>query len=283
MAAYRSRVNAGHGAGGFRGTGLVSVKIGVCHHMDGPRFSNDAYMPLHVGRAGAPRPIPGMAGDDQGRNISMRNGSWAELTGLYWLRHNVEADFLGLMHYRRFLDFRFRHRGGTIGDVSEATILRFRLTPRRVASLCLRYDLLVPAPMQFGAAGRRRSVLDQYARKHHREHYMLALETVRKRTPDLYDFALATANGNSLRCCNISVMRREFFAMYVDWLVGILEAVESQIDLARLAPDQRRVIGFLGERLTSSYVDYLVAHHGAICREFGIVLAEFPQLSAAPA
>lgn len=52
--------------------------------------------------------------------------------------------------------------------------------------------------------------------------------------------------------------------MYVDWLVDMLEAVESRIETpsgSHLA--QRRVIGFLGERLTSSYVDYLVARHSA--------------------
>lgn len=103
-----------------------------------PTLSNDAYMPLHVGRAGAPRPMQGMAGDDGPEHLD-GSGSWAAHWPLL-AEAQCRPSFFGLMHYGQFLDFRFRHRGGAIGDVSEAAIRRFRLTPRRVhvALLALR-------------------------------------------------------------------------------------------------------------------------------------------------
>ena len=50
--------------------------------------------------------LQGTIGDDTGDNISDRNQSWCELTALYWMWKNVNADYYGLFHYRRMLKFR---------------------------------------------------------------------------------------------------------------------------------------------------------------------------------
>ena len=48
--------------------------------------------------------ILGYQGDDAGDNISEKNPYYCELTGLYWAWKNLDADYIGLAHYRRHFD-----------------------------------------------------------------------------------------------------------------------------------------------------------------------------------
>lgn len=66
---------------------------------------DDIYTPIHVGRKG--KQDIGYIGDDTADNISDKNDGYCELTGFYWIWKNVKADYLGLVHYRRY----FTHKG----------------------------------------------------------------------------------------------------------------------------------------------------------------------------
>ena len=58
------------------------------------------YLPLHVGAEG--KPDLGYTRDKTGANISFKNVHFCELTGLYWAWKNIDADYVGLVDYRRY-------------------------------------------------------------------------------------------------------------------------------------------------------------------------------------
>ncbi len=60
----------------------------------------ELYLPVHVGCEG--KKDLGFQGDNTGDNISVLNPYYCELTGLYWAWKNLECDYLGLAHYRRY-------------------------------------------------------------------------------------------------------------------------------------------------------------------------------------
>ena len=57
------------------------------------------YMPVQVGAEG--KENLGYQKDNEGENISLKNAYYCELTGLYWAWKNMDAEYIGLSHYRR--------------------------------------------------------------------------------------------------------------------------------------------------------------------------------------
>lgn len=73
--------------------------IAIAAHKPYRMPEDDIYLPLHVGCEG--KKEIGFTGDNTGENISAKNPYYCELTGLYWLWKNTEAEYKGLVHYRR--------------------------------------------------------------------------------------------------------------------------------------------------------------------------------------
>ena len=83
----------------------MDTKIFVMTHKKIEELSDrtilpEIYIPMQVGRAG--KEDLGYLGDDSGDNISDKNSSYCELTGMYWLWKNMDCDIIGICHYRRF-------------------------------------------------------------------------------------------------------------------------------------------------------------------------------------
>ena len=81
-----------------------NIKILVSCHKPVCTPDSDLYLPVHVGSLGK-ETIPGCQRDDCGENISDRNFTFCEMSGQYWAWKNLEADYVGQCHYRRFFYF----------------------------------------------------------------------------------------------------------------------------------------------------------------------------------
>lgn len=78
-----------------------NIKLIVATHKSYEMPQDDnLYIPLHVGKKG--KKDLGYLGDDTGDNISEFNPYYCELTGVYWAWKNLDYDYLGLVHYRRY-------------------------------------------------------------------------------------------------------------------------------------------------------------------------------------
>ena len=80
----------------------MDIKILVAVHKPCTVPEGSVYVPVQAGRALYPA-IGHIAGDDTGPNISAKNPNYCELTALYWGWKNLDAEYLGLAHYRRYL------------------------------------------------------------------------------------------------------------------------------------------------------------------------------------
>lgn len=189
------------------------------------------YLPLQVGFG----PDIGFTRDNTGENIAEKNASYCEMTGLYWAWKNLQADFLGLAHYRRYFAEPWKR-----GD-KKARIL----TGKTLAVLLAKHDILLPT--------RRRYYIEtnwsQYAHAHHEKDLLLLRQVIAERAPaylDSFDRVMKRTWGHRF---NMFVMKRPVLDRYCAWLFDLLFAVEERLDTAGYSDYDKRVFGFLAERL----------------------------------
>ena len=225
----------------------MRLTIAIAAHKAYSMPDDPCYLPVHVGAALASNTL-GFARDDTGENISDKNRGFCELTGLYWLWKNPpDADFLGLVHYRRH----FRGRQGIARADELADILKTT-------------DGLLPKPRRYWIETNR----SQYVHAHHAEDLDLTRAILAERHPEFlpaFDAVMAETSGHRF---NMFVLRRPLFFTYCAWLFDILFELERRLDISTYSAYDRRVFGFVGERLLDVYL-----------RTKGIRTAELPVLN----
>ena len=87
---------------------MSDIKLFVTHtpNRDTMRVENPLFYNVIAGSDFQTKKVPdGMYQDNQGENISSKNKSYCELTTQYWAWKNMQADYYGFCHYRRFFSF----------------------------------------------------------------------------------------------------------------------------------------------------------------------------------
>ena len=190
--------------------------------------------------------------DDTGDNISGKNPNYCELTGLYWLWKNCRDSFIGIVHYRRY--FTHSYSGKTA------------LTNQEVEKLLGKYDVVLP----FHAAYRETIGEDYCALSGKRED----LERVRRIIQELHPAYLADydriMNGHTCHLYNMMILSKDRFDAYCAWLFSILFALEPEVHLEEYNDYQKRIYGFLGERLLNVWV----LHNRLRVSEVGVLPTE---------
>ena len=212
---------------------MVEPRIIVAAHKPYAMPSDPVYLPLQVGACGH-APIPGFARDDDGDGISARNANWCELTGLYWAWRNVDADAMGLVHYRR-------HFKGANGIATGAEL----------SALLDSHDAILPKRRNYFIE----STYSQYSHAHHARDLDVARQIVSERHPEYIAAFDSTMKSTSGHRFNMFVMKRLMFEAYCEWLFDVLFELERRLDISAYSTYDARVFGFVGERLLDVWLD----------------------------
>ena len=231
----------------------MDVKILVATHKPYWMPSDSVYMPIHVGREG--KTDIGFTGDDTGDNISTKNPYFCELTGLYWAWKNLNCEYIGLCHYRRYFST-------GKGEKKERIMSRFDY--ERLLSM---YDVVVPAKRNYYIE----TVRSQYEHAHNKRDLDEVQQIVHEKYP-MYDRAFETVmKRKRLHILNMFAMKKELFNQYCEWLFDILFTLEKRIDISDYTPYEARVFGFLSERLFNVWLEY---HSTLAVKEVPVVFLE---------
>ena len=209
------------------------LKIFIATHKIFINRTNNPYIPLYVGKSN--KEDLEYLGDDTGDNISSKNANYCELTGLYWIWKNVEVEYVGLCHYRRYF----------------VNSLGFSLKEATVLELLKAYDIILPNKYKG-----TNSIICEYEKAHYIKDLEMSRDIINNRYPDyLNDFDIVMARDYGYYY-NMFISNKELANQYCEWLFSILFELGDIIDISNYDSYQQRVFGFLSERLMNVWIEH---------------------------
>lgn len=230
---------------------MGNAKILVCCHKKDLCVTDSPYFPIHVGKALSNMEL-NIPGDNTGDNISRRNDRYCELTGLYWAWKNLKnTDIIGLCHYRRYFDFHNQQKKGfPIIEYPSSDFENFDYSVPNNILTQLKNDEIIVSKPYIGMP-----VILDYCVNHVSDDIKILKEVIRTSCDERYYIAFKKVMlQNKIRFANMFVMRWERFDAYCSWLFKILFEVENRINIENYSPYQRRIFGFMSERLLNVYI-----------------------------
>lgn len=242
---------------------MSNIKIVMaCHRDDIALPKNELICPIQVGTALSANRFEGMLHDDEGDNISQKNPSYCELTAQYWAWKNLDADYYGLFHYRRYFSFAEKkfptnHFADVPFEINdEKTLQEIGLTESRMREVIEQYDFILPEQGEFVDKSTMREQYNE-SPQHRAEDLTCALEILKEKYPHMMDAANKYLDGRRGYFCNMFIMKKKIFFDYCEWLFSILEEHEKRRDFSNYSPSEYRVSGYLAERFLGVYFTWL--------------------------
>lgn len=195
--------------------------------------SNKIYVPLQVGAS--LHDDLGYVKDNDGDNISDKNPFYSELTGFYWMwKNDVESNIKGLCHYRRF----FLNEKGNVLDAND------------IENILNRFDIITSGRAVYDEG----TIYENYGEKHYTKDLDITGDVIKEKYPDYYNSFMNVMNGKETYFANMLIAPKKTVDAYAKWLFDILFEVEKRIDMTGYDDYNRRVFGFISERLLTVWI-----------------------------
>ena len=243
----------------------MNIKILVATHKKYYMPKNQIFLPLHVGREG--KQDLGFIGDNTGDNISNKNNNYCELTGLYWAWKNLSCDYIGLAHYRRYFNFRLPNNKywSLSKEASQENVDKYTyVNETKIKEYLDNFDIILPRKLDLGVP-----MVTQYKNAHIAEDWEQLKKVALALYPEYKEMWNICENEQSIYVCNMFITKKEIFEEYMKWLFSILFTLESTIIISNDSY-QRRVFGFMSERLFNIFIKY----RGLKVKELPIIFFE---------
>ena len=178
----------------LRNTEEKDIKLFVSCHKPSFVPENGVFCPIQVGTALADKKLEGMKYyDNQGEHISEKNRQYCELTAQYFAWKNIEADYYGFFHYRRYLNLSPIEReedgwGNVVyHHITEEVLEENYLdTKENIQAMIQGYDIVVPIGRAFNREESSNTVYEQFIKEHPtlKEDIDKAIRILSKKYPD---------------------------------------------------------------------------------------------------
>ena len=220
-----------------------NVKIIVAAHKKYQMPEDDLYLPLHVGAEG--KEDIGYTKDNTGDNISLKNPFFCELTVVYWAWKNLEADYIGLVHYRRYFTVAKK-----IPKTEEEKFKKV-LNTKEVNKLLEDTDIILPKKRKYYIE----TIYNHYKHTMYVEPLDITGEIMKEKYPEYYPEFEKLKKKTSMHAFNMFIMKKELLDKYCRWLFDILFELEKRVDNSMYDSFHARFYGRISERLLDVWLE----------------------------
>lgn len=243
----------------------TDIKIFISYHKQCYIPQYRYLYPIQVGTENAKELFENMLHDNVGENISKKNPMYCELTAQYWAWKNVDAEYYGFFHYRRYMSFsNKRMKSNQFEDVEidyldDESIKQLEL--EKIPEIIPMHDVIATTPVKLCKLNETtHNNAEQYSLTpyQYQEDIDVLLDIIKEKYPAYYKDAVYYLYKYPYGYfCNMFIMRRDIFFEYSSWLFSILEEHERRRDYSQYSIDGCRISGYLGERLFGIFYFHL--------------------------
>ena len=187
-------------------------------------------------------------------NISKKNGSYCELTAMYWAWKNIkkiypDLEYIGLNHYRRYFDLKKNSFVKPLFKREESEIKNYTLDLESLEKLLLDDYTIVSKPTIYTYP-----LAFDYAMNHILDDLKIFAKIALTYNANCEKFIKEhLLYNNKLSHFNMFIMKWERFDQYCNWLFKSLEETEKYVNIDNYSAVQKRIYGYLAERLLNVF------------------------------
>ena len=205
----------------------------ICCHVDKPMEEGDLKskynIPLQAGAALTDKRICDLNDyDGFDDSISARNKRYSEMTAMYWIGKHINTEYVGIGHYRR----------------------RFLLSDSELDKYMDKgFDIITTKSYPLPEI-----VTENYRVTYYSKDWDLFMEILEKYAPDDMDLAHEVFAKDHIHPCNMNIFNADTYREYWEYVFPVLDEFYKRSPWKKDVY-QRRDVGFIGERLSSLFVE----------------------------
>lgn len=246
---------------------------------------NKIFVPVKCGAVYA-EDLSGIQGDNSGENISDKRLSFNEFTVQYWAWKNRKADYVGLCHYRRYLNFSaVEYQENHLSQVQEMildslTCNKYGLDSlEQIKKVVLDCDIVTSKqyPVEHISMPNKERPQTVWQLWKMQENLLilpgsleLTLQIIKEKFPEMLGYANKYLNTKQFRGYNCFVMKWDLFDQLCNFEFGVLFELEKQLNTERATEITKRTCGYIGEILYSIFI-YAQTQLGKKIKELQLV------------
>lgn len=268
---------------------MTKIQIFVSHRTDLNSIvvDNPLYVPVRCGAIFDKENRSVLQGDDTGDNISYKKNNLSEFTVQYWAWKNIDADYYGLCHYRRYLSFSDEYFPvNNVGMVNSFCMgsnqlkLFGMLDQARMVQTISDYDIIVsegalltkhPSPK-----GKVKTVRELWEAHDgifitkEAIHEMFCL--IERMSPEYSESARAYFDSGYHRGYNCFVMKKELFCRLCEFQFPIIFAMQEWLNTRPYCDELPRLPAYIGEMLYGIFTYHIMTSEKWKVKESQLVL-----------